>query len=95
MLDNEIKNELNSMKNDLTLFCAEHKIPMFCVFADEEDKETKYIGSAVTPHDLDIELKNDKITKYAASMNKNFVIRFKNTDNEVDEYNDAIIDMFD
>lgn len=89
----EQEKELEQKINDLYLFCLANKIPMFAIFANETEKETKYENLVITPHDVGIKLTDDKITKYSASLNKNFELRFKAAAKSEDSF-ENIIDSF-
>ncbi len=69
--------ELEERLTDLMRFCIDNDIPFFSTFALEENGKTTYVNRAVTPIELNVELSNDRITKYAASLNENLVLRFK------------------
>ncbi len=76
----ELMEELQTKLSDLGKFCTKHKLPMFFIYAEEtEDHKTRYGHSVLTPFELGVELTDDKITKYSASLNKNFTIHLSNS----------------
>ena len=89
----EVSEELEAKKKELYLFCLANKVPCFCIFADETEKGTEYSHVVVTPHEADTTLTDDKITKYSASLNKNFELRLKAHQKVEDEMDQAIDDL--
>lgn len=94
--EKQLKKEetLNEKINDLMMFCLENQIPFFLTCAMETKTGTKYVNKAITPMDLSVTLTNDRITKYAASLNENLVLKFKNSSPKFfagDEY-DSILE---
>jgi len=89
----EVLNELEARKKELFLFCLANKIPCFCIFANETESGTEYEHVVVTPHEADMTLTDDKITKYSASLNKNFELRLKANQKIEDNMDQAIDDL--
>jgi len=92
-MENELKKEFLELRKQLFLFCLKHKIPMFSVFAEETEEGTVYENTTLTPHDVGVTLSNDKITKYSASLNKNFELRFKSNVRLEDDADYAVDDL--
>ncbi len=79
-MTDEIKEELDEKLADLGKFCTKHKMPLFVIYAEEEEKgKTEYGNFVLTPFELGMELTDDRITKYSASLNRNFSIRLSNS----------------
>lgn len=92
------EESLNEKISDLTRFCLENQIPFFLTCALEENDNTKYVNKAITPMDLNVSLTNDRITKYAASLNENLVLKFKNSSPKFfagDEYESILEEDFE
>ena len=94
-MDKEVRTQLEEKKKELLIFCLANKIPMFAVFADETDNGTEYNNITITPHEIGVSLSEDKITKYSASLNKHFEIRFKTHAKTEDKIEDAIDSLLD
>lgn len=75
--DSQTFEELNEKLNDIADFCFMHRIPIFMLYAKEENGATKYVNNVVTPMNVDVHLSDDKITKYNASLNENFQLKIK------------------
>ena len=94
-MSDEVREELKQITENLYRFCIKHKIPIFMLYADETEDDTKYEHMCITPHDVKVSLKNDRITKYGASLNENFELRFKSfikTENEMEDAYDSLLD---
>ncbi len=89
----EVRAQLAQKKKDLLIFCLENKIPVFAVFADETDNGTDYTDVVLTPREIGITLTEDRITKYSASLNKHFELRFKTHAKVEDELEGVIDDL--
>ena len=76
-MQEEVRAEFEKKKEELHKFCILNQIPIFMIAADEKGSKTEYTSLCVTPQILDMELSDDRITKYCASLNKAFEIRFK------------------
>ena len=91
----EVRAELEKKKEDLQMFCLTHKIPLFMIAADAKGSKTEYINLCVSPQIVGVELKDDKITKYCASLNKAFELRFKSfaaTEDKIESAFDALLE---
>ncbi len=92
-MTDEIREELNNKLADFGKFCTRNKLPLFVVYAEETNGGTEYGHFVLTPYELGIKLSDDRITKYSASLNNNFIIRLKNNLVPEDCLGDIIDDM--
>ena len=76
-----IEEIITSALDELTKTCLDLNVPFFATVGYESNSKTKYINRAVTPIELGVNLTDDKITKYAASLNESFVLKIKSQEN--------------
>ena len=89
-MENELQEQLNEKKKELMLYCLKNKIPMFFVTAEETQSGTKYDSAVITPREVNVQLSDDKITKFAMALNKHFILQFKSHTNTESQIDDAI-----
>lgn len=73
----QVFEELNKKLNDIAEFCLMNRIPIFMLYAREENGTTKYVNNVITPINVNVHLSDDRITKYNASLNENFQLKIK------------------
>lgn len=67
--------EAKKKLKDLRALCALEGIPFFGTIAEETETETKYHSEVVTPLQAEVELANDKITRFNAAISNDFYIK--------------------
>ena len=72
-----VEDTINAKLDELLRVCLDNNVPFFAIVALEGDNKTNYLHRAVAPVELSQTLTDDKITKYAASLNNNLVLKIK------------------
>lgn len=76
--NNSILDELDERMLTFENFCIKNKLPFYISVATEHlNPKIKYISRSVNPKELNVELTDDRITKLAASNNKNLKLIFE------------------
>lgn len=68
--------KLNEKIAEIGRLCRINKIPILITYVNPDTEQ--YTNEVVTPKTLDIELKNDKISKLNVALNNNFSIKINN-----------------
>lgn len=93
----EVLDELEDKLNEIYRLAYNNRIPLFVLYEPTVQDKMVLMHKILTTQDLSMTLEDDRITRYAASLDKDIGLVFKNDKVTTREtlLNDALNDIID
>lgn len=96
-ISQEVLDELEDKLNEIYRLAYNNRIPLFVLYEPIVQDKMVLMHKILTTQDLSMTLEDDRITRYAASLDKDIGLVFKNDKATTREtlLNDALNDIID
>ena len=91
----EEKEKLDELIDELTNYCLMNQVALFAIYAKKTDEGERFGHTVITPAEAGIDLEDDRITKYAASLNKKLILSYVSREYFESECSDLFDEIID